>query len=401
METDGVLDTLQVGGSARHPLTGWIATGAMNIGGIKGSLFLAILVMALLPLAAAFYLLDHAVETSLDLGFNRPVVQALEASSRNLKTLKRLDPGGESDYRRQFEAVRRLEEVYSDPGPLRAEVLESLRIFFGLGLIAAVVLSMLLAMLLSRRIAHAHERTLDELIRHKQRVRYLEEMASWQDLAKMLAHEIKNPLTPIEVLVTSLSKAYTSKSEQEFRALLDNAQAMIVEELGYLKNTVNKFGEFARLPAAHLVAEDLSAVVAKIVRTVAAIFDTADLRVVEEPAPLQARVRVDVALFRQVVTNIVRNGVEANPGRRVEFTWLLAAREGSIVMSIANDGQPVPVALVGRIFDPYVSGKSSKENMGLGLAIVKKIVIEHGGEITYGETAGRPVFTIVLPRVLT
>jgi len=372
----------------------------MNNDSIKGSLFLAILVMAVLPLAAAFYLLDHAVETSLDLGFNRPVMQALEASARNLKTLKRLDPDREMGYRQQFESVQRLEQVYSDPGPLKAEVLESLRIFFGLGLVAAVVSSMLLAMLLSRRIARSYERTLDDLVRHKQRVRYLEEMASWQDLAKMLAHEIKNPLTPIEVLVTSLSKAYSSKSEREFRALLESAQTMIIEELGYLKNTVNKFGEFARLPEAQLVEEDLSAVVAKTVKAVTAIFDAADLRLTEEPAPLQARVRIDVALFRQVLTNIVRNGVEANPGRRVEFTLLLVAREGSIMISIANDGQPVPATLAERILDPYVSGKSSKENMGLGLAIVKKIVIEHGGEITYREHGGRPVFTIVLPRVL-
>ena len=67
--------------------------------------------------------------------------------------------------------------------------------------------------------------------------------------------------------------------------------------------------------------------------------------------------------------------------------------------SIANDGELVPADLIGRMFDPYVSGKSNKENMGLGLAIVKKIVIEHGGEITYRDADGRPTFIIVLPRV--
>jgi signal transduction histidine kinase len=371
----------------------------MNNTGIKGSLFLAILVMAVLPLGAAFYLLDHAVQTSLDLGFNRPVVEALETSSRNLQTLKRLDPRAEGRYRVEFEAVERLERVYSDPGALRVELLGSLRIFFGVGLVAAVVLSMALAMLLSRRIAHSYERTLDELIRHKQRVRYLEEMASWQDLARMLAHEIKNPLTPIEVLVTSLAKAYRSKTEQEFRALLDNAQTMIIEELGYLKNTVNKFGEFARLPAAQLVEEDLSGVVARIVKAVATGFESADIDVREEPMPLAARVRVDGALLRQVFTNIIRNGIEANPDRRVGFAIRLHAGEDSVVISIVNSGHPVPSELVGRIFDPYVSSKTGKDNMGLGLAIVKKIVIEHGGEIVYREEGGKPVFTIVLPKV--
>jgi signal transduction histidine kinase len=372
---------------------------SMANGGIRAPLFLTILVMAVVPLCAAFYLLDRAVATSLDLGFNGPVMHALEDSSHNLKTLKRLDPQQQEQYREEFEGVERLQRVYSDPGTLKSEVLDSLRIYFGLGLVAAVLLSMLLAMLLSRRIARLYEKTFVELIRHRQKVRYLEEMASWQDLARMLAHEIKNPLTPIEVLVTSLSKAYSSKSGPEFRDLLDQAQTMIVEEIGYLKNTVNKFGEFARLPSAQLVEEDVSSVVAKMVKAVAASFDTAELRTSEQPSPLQARARLDVALFRQVLTNIVRNGVEANSDRRVGFDIQLVATEDSLVLSIANDGHLVPSDLVERMFDPYVSGKSNKENMGLGLAIVKKIVIEHGGEITYRETDGRPTFIIVLPRV--
>ena len=372
---------------------------SMSNGGIRAPLFLTILVMAVVPLCAAFYLLDRAVATSLDLGFNGSVMHALEDSAHNLKALKRLDPQQQEQYREEFEAVERLQRVYSDPGTLKSEVLDSLRIYFGLGLVAAVLLSMLFAMLLSRRIARLYERTFDELIRHRQKVRYLEEMASWQDLARMLAHEIKNPLTPIEVLVTSLSKAYSSKSGPEFRDLLEQAQTMIVEEIGYLKNTVNKFGEFARLPSAQLVEEDVSSVVAKVVKAAAASFDAAELRTTEQPSPLQARARIDVALFRQVLTNIVRNGVEANPDRRVGFDIRLLAMEDSLVLSIANDGQLVPSDLVGRMFDPYVSGKSNKENMGLGLAIVKKIVIEHGGEITYREADGRPTFVIVLPRV--
>jgi signal transduction histidine kinase len=372
---------------------------SLNYGGVRAPLFLTILVMAVVPLCAAFYLLDRAVATSLDLGFNGSIIHALDDSARNLKTLKRLDPGQQERYREEFGAVERLQRVYSDPGTLKTEVLDSLRIYFGLGLVAAVLLSMLLAMVLSRRIARLYEKTFDELIRHRQKVRYLEEMASWQDLARMLAHEIKNPLTPIEVLVTSLSKAYSSQSESDFRRLLDQAQTMIIEELGYLKNTVNKFGEFARLPSAHLVEEDFSSVVAKIVKAVGVLFDAAELLVSERPSPLGARARVDVALFRQVVTNIVRNGVEANPQQRVSFEIELVASEDSITLSIGNDGQPVPPDLTARMFDPYVSGKSNKENMGLGLAIVKKIVIEHGGEILYQEIAGRPTFTIVLPRV--
>jgi nitrogen fixation/metabolism regulation signal transduction histidine kinase len=224
-------------------------------------------------------------------------------------------------------------------------------------------------------------------------------MASWQELAKMLAHEIKNPLTPIEVLVSSLSKAHLSKSEREFRDQLGQTQAMIAEELNHLKDTVNKFSEFSRLPSVVLVQEDLPRMMGQLVHVIAANIDRADIHFVPPSATASIHARVDPTLFRRVLTNIVRNGVEATPGRRVQFALLMAADADSISISISNDGPPVPRDIASRIFDPYVSGKSTKDNMGLGLAIVRKIVIEHGGEIVYAEEAGRPVFTISLPRV--
>ena len=371
----------------------------MNHSRVKMLLFMTILVMTALPLAAAFYLLDHALETSLDLGFNPSVVQVLNAGSQNLKALKRLDPGDQNRYREQFEAVERLKRVYSNPEPVKAGILDSLRIYFGLGLAAAVLLSVLVAALLSRRIARSYETTFEELIHHKEKVRYLEEMASWQELARMLAHEIKNPLTPIEVLVTSLSKAYLSKGEPEFREQLSQTQAMIAEELSHLKHTVNKFSEFARLPSVQLVEEDLPGAIARLLETLRPGFDTADIHLATPPASTPLRARIDVTLFRQVLTNVIRNGIEANPGQRVQFTILVVSAGHSLSVSISNDGRPVPVAIAGRIFDPYVSGKNGKDNMGLGLAIVKKIVIEHGGEIAYAEESGRPVFTILLPPI--
>jgi signal transduction histidine kinase len=371
----------------------------MNDGRIKALLFLTILVMTVLPLTAAFYFLDHALGTSLDLGFNQPIVQVLNTGSQNLKTLKRLDPGQQDRYREQFEAVERLKRVYLSPDLVKAGIFASLRIYFGLGLAAAALLSVLLAVLLSRSIARSYERTFDDLMHHKEKVRYLEEMASWQELARMLAHEIKNPLTPIEVLVSSLSKAHSSKNEREFREQLGQTQAMVAEELNHLKDTVNKFSEFSRLPSVRLVKVDLPCVVVQLINVIAASIDRADIHFSAPAATAPIYAGLDTTLFRQVLTNIVRNGVEANPQCRVQFAVLMAADADTISVSISNDGPPVPREIASRIFDPYVSGKSGKENMGLGLAIVRKIVIEHGGEIVYAEAAARPVFRISLPRV--
>ncbi|HYM36741.1 MAG TPA: ATP-binding protein [Steroidobacteraceae bacterium] len=363
---------------------------------VKALLFLTIFVMTVLPLAAAFYFLDGALQTSLDLGFNRQIVQMLDNESRNLKTLKNIDAQNQERYREQFNQVEELHHVYANPELVKTSVRKSLTIYFALGLMGAVLMSIVVASLLSRRIARAYNTTFTELHRQRERVRYLEEISSWQELAKMLAHEIKNPLTPIEVLVTSLSKAYLPKPQNEFQAQLGQTTIMINEELAHLKTTVNKFSEFAKLPAVQLTEVNLVEILRQQIDAIATSFAAASIQLEVAETGEKLRAKLDTTLFRQVLTNIVRNGVEANPGRRVNFKIRLTV-DDSIILAISNDGVPVPIDIAPRIFDPYVSSKSGNDNMGLGLAIVRKIMIEHGGDISYTTLDERPTFTISLP----
>ena len=213
----------------------------------------------------------------------------------------------------------------------------------------------------------------------------------------MLAHEIKNPLTPIEVLVTSLSKAYLGKSREEFLAHLQETQVMVGEELHHLKATVNKFSEFARLPQVQLAEMDLVEFIGRLVKALPDLGSRAD---VELHAPQEkVPVRIDATLFRQVLANLIRNGIEANPERRVRFRLSIEKHAAAAVLRVGNDGVPVDAAIAPRMFDPYISSKSGKDNMGLGLAIVKKIVLEHAGDIRYEERDRHPEFTITLPLV--
>jgi len=363
------------------------------------SLFLTLLVMTALPLIAALYFADRALQTSLDLGFNPQIARALENQSRNLRLLKNTDPANADSYRAQFDEVQELKHVYASPDLIKTGVRRSLIIYFAIGLVATILTAVLVATALSRNIARGYARAFEELHREKARVRYLEEMSSWQELAKMLAHEIKNPLTPIEVLVTSLSKAYLAQPQAEFAAHLRETQTMISEELAHLKNTVSKFSEFAKLPAVQLAEEDVPDVIRQHLKAIGAQFDNAELTFECTDCSEPVRARIDSTLFRQALMNIVRNGVEANLPRKVRFAVAVEPREDRLVMSLTNDGEPVPEAIADRIFDPYVSGKSGQDNMGLGLAIVKKIIIEHGGDVSYRETAGKPSFVISLPRV--
>jgi nitrogen fixation/metabolism regulation signal transduction histidine kinase len=188
------------------------------------------------------------------------------------------------------------------------------------------------------------------------------------------------------------------KGEREFREQLAQTESMVNEELNQLKSTVQRFGEFARLPQVEATEQNVADVLAHHLKTLSATIEGADFNFHAEAT--DARAKLDSVLLRQVLANIVRNGIEANPGRRVRFDIGMAADGGRIRLTLANDGVPVPVDFAPRIFDPYVSSKAGKNNMGLGLAIVKKIVIEHGGEIDYLEAAGRPSFVITLPRVV-
>lgn len=363
---------------------------------IKLLLFLTVLVVSMLPLLAAMYFLDRSLQTSLNLGFNPHISRVLEDSSQNLLTLRSLDPARQVEYREQFDTIEQLRHVYADPALVRRSVLESLRIYFALGLVAAVAFSVLVAALLSRRIARAYTQTFDELMKQREKVRYLQEIATWQELAKMLAHEIKNPLTPIEVLVSSLRKAHAQLSAQDFSARLAQTQAMIGEELQHLKRTVDNFSDFARLPEVKLESVDLAATLSGQLQIVGSMFPRAKIDW-DAGSAAGVRSRLDPTLFRQVLTNIVRNGVEANPDRDVSFTVRATPVENGIEISLENNGEPVPEELVPRLFDPYVSGTRGKDNMGLGLAIVRKIVIDHGGDIRYQTRRGHPEFVIALP----
>jgi signal transduction histidine kinase len=171
---------------------------------------------------------------------------------------------------------------------------------------------------------------------------------------------------------------------------------MIGEELRHLKATVNKFSEFARLPRVQRATVDLGGVLRKQIDSLASLGEPADFDLQLPAEPVSAR--IDVTLFRQAILNLLRNGIEASPGRRVRFAVALESHPDRLELRVSNDGAAVDPAIAARMFDPYISTKSGKDNMGLGLAIVKKIILEHGGDVRYQEREARPVFIITLPR---
>ena len=370
----------------------------MNQHKIRLLLFLTIAVVSLATIMGSFYYLHQVLNTTLNIGFNSKISDQLNSASDNLKKLRALDPVNSDEYRNQFNAIEELRQIYSNPEIVKTSIFSSMTIYFSIGTISTLMLALLIAYLLSRNIDKAYKNMYQALSAERDKVRYLEEIASWQGLAKMLAHEIKNPLTPIEVMVTSLSKNFDNKSAEEFKEYLTHTETMVNEELTHLKSVVNNFSEFSTIPKVRLVPEKLDNLLGHLQNSWHSLFPNTNI-FLDNPIDIKGVVvRADKTMIRQVFTNIIRNGIEANNNTNIAVKIMVKVDIDRVYVEVSNDGQIISNEMATKIFDPYVSTNRQKTNMGLGLAIVKKIIVEHGSDIHYKTIEDHPTFCFYLVR---
>ncbi|MBI2894604.1 MAG: HAMP domain-containing protein [Deltaproteobacteria bacterium] len=215
----------------------------------------------------------------------------------------------------------------------------------------------------------------------RRRIAYLERLSAWQEIARRLAHEIKNPLTPIQLAVQEVHRQYQGE-DARYRKLLDDTLQIVEEEIGTLRRLTGEFSSFARLPEVRPVSEDLWEFL-RDCRHGLAIDE--DVRVQWNVPDGECLVPLDRMLMKRVLDNLVRNGVEAARGAgvaapRVTISGEVEPDGRRVRICVADNGPGIPVADRDRIFEPYFTTKP--EGTGLGLAIVNKIVLDHGGEIT-------------------
>ncbi len=211
--------------------------------------------------------------------------------------------------------------------------------------------------------------------------------AAWSEVARRLAHEIKNPLTPIQLSAERLQFKLASKLAGDDAGLLQRSVATIVSQVDAMKTLVNEFRDYARLPAAQLVPLDLNALVAQVL---ALYGDAADRgRLVAACAPALPPIQGDATQLRQVVHNLVQNGLDAVAGQgdgQVQvITELVRGDKGAtraVRLAVQDNGPGFAEKVLKRAFEPYVTTKS--KGTGLGLAVVKKIADEHGARLRAG-----------------
>jgi nitrogen fixation/metabolism regulation signal transduction histidine kinase len=212
--------------------------------------------------------------------------------------------------------------------------------------------------------------------------------AAWGEVARRLAHEIKNPLTPIQLSAERMRRRYLAQMQGEDAQILDRATYTIVQQVEAMKAMVNAFSEYARAPDMKVTKFALNALVTEV----------ADLHRVQESGvqvdveldPNVDQVEADRGRVRQILNNLIVNGAEAventSNGRVVAATRLETIGNAAYVtITVTDNGPGFSREVLGRVFDPYVTSKP--KGTGLGLAIVKKIVEEHGGRV---EADNRP-----------
>jgi two-component system nitrogen regulation sensor histidine kinase NtrY len=219
-------------------------------------------------------------------------------------------------------------------------------------------------------------------------------VAAWREVARRLAHEIKNPLTPIQLSAERLRRHFAGAPAGP-RALVEECTGTIVGEVESLKGLVDEFSQFARMPAPRTVPADLH----RLILDTLALYNgiLTDVRIDQRFGPGVPLVRIDSEQIRRVIINLVDNAIEAME-RRGSITIETARDVAHSVVRVvvADDGPGIPAPERDKLFLPYYSTK--RRGSGVGLAIVRRIIAEHGGSIEVGDNQPRGTrFTIELP----
>jgi signal transduction histidine kinase len=245
------------------------------------------------------------------------------------------------------------------------------------------------------KLASAFNQMTEELITQRDRLVQSERVAAWRELARRLAHELKNPLFPLQITVENLLRARANPAQ--FDEVFRESTATLLAEINNLKAIIGRFSDFSKMPAPQLQAVDLDDLVRGVVHLLKGQLDHGPARV-ETELLLDARSPVsgDPVLLRRVVENLVLNAIDAMPqGGKLTFrthlnhsgglnhpskNGALSPNHQSAVFELTDTGQGLTPEECDRLFTPYYTTK--QHGTGLGLAIVQSVVSDHGGQIS-------------------
>ncbi|MDE0185659.1 MAG: ATP-binding protein [Candidatus Poribacteria bacterium] len=233
-------------------------------------------------------------------------------------------------------------------------------------------------------LARAFNRMGNDLKKRTEELRRAEQIAAWQDVAQKLAHEIKNPLTPIQLSAQRLQRRYQNGGE-DFGELLDRCTQTIITEVEGLRHLLDEFSLLARMPSPQIASVNLRETIDETLE----LFDNVPSNIVcqIDASPDLPLVTADAEYLKRAFFNLIKNALEAMSETNEPSLTIRAftsADASKVCVQFSDTGPGIPAEMRPKLFMPHVSTK--KEGMGLGLAIVKKILTDLGGDIRVEES---------------
>jgi two-component system, NtrC family, nitrogen regulation sensor histidine kinase NtrY len=221
-----------------------------------------------------------------------------------------------------------------------------------------------------------------------------QKLAAWRDVAQGIAHEIKNPLTPIQLSAQRLRRKYRERSA-DFAEVFDDCTNTIITQVEGLKGLLDEFSKFARMPESNPTPTDLHQLLEEVLHLYRGVHR--DVEMTLSCDPVITKLNVDGEQMKRALINLVENAIEAIDGQgQVEITASLDARHERVLLEVRDNGVGIPPQRRDKLFLPYFTTK--KGGSGLGLAIVHRIVADHNGRISVRDNLPRgSIFTIELP----
>jgi signal transduction histidine kinase len=234
-------------------------------------------------------------------------------------------------------------------------------------------------------LARAFNRMTGELVAQRERLVQAERVAAWRELARRLAHELKNPLFPLQITVENMLRA-RDRAPEQFDEVFREGTATLLAELAQLKQIVGRFSDFAKMPAPEIQPVEFNALVTDTLKLFAGQLAQARVQAVMELDPAVRSVPVDPEQMTRVLRNLVLNAIDAMPEGGT-LTVRTEAVAGGVRLAIHDTGQGLTPEECARLFTPYYTTKT--HGTGLGLAIVQSVVSDHGGRISVESEKGR------------
>ena len=248
-------------------------------------------------------------------------------------------------------------------------------------------------------LARAFNEMVGQIQESGERIAYLEKIGAWQEIARRLAHEIKNPLTPIQLAMQQVHQKYSGE-DPKFARMLEDARDIITEEVDGLRRLVQAFSAFAKLPDVKPEPVDINALVDDFLKSRSEMQEMTSVQ--WSPLEEDVTVLLDRMMIKHVLFNLVENAVHAaeevgtSADLQIAVTAEVDHKRGRLNLVVSDNGPGMEEQVAARVFDPYYTTKD--RGTGLGLAIVKKIILEHKGSIDVSTEPGRGArFTITLP----